>query len=441
MTLREEQRQPVESAVVILKKYNVIYMAAEVRTGKTIMALSIAKLAGWRRVCVITKKKAIGSIELDYSNIGAIFEIFKVTNFEQVKNLQKIYDGYIIDEAHSLGAFPKPSGRTILIKALVGNKPIILMSGTPNPESLSQIFHQFWVSEHGPFKAYKNFYKWAKDFVKQYEFTDDTGEKKFKVKQKFINGTYFNDYSEGKEAEIKQAIHPYMVQFSQQDAGFTSFVEEEIIRVPIDARLYKLMKVIKRDKVYTMKTNGDDIVADTPVRMQSIFHQLSSGTITITYFADDKEKKRRHVLDKSKAYFIKTKFAGHKIAIFYLFIAEGDLLREIFPNCTDDPELFNSRHDLHFICQMRSGSMGVNLSSADAQVMYNIDFSATTYWQIRGRMQTKDRKQAVKLYWIFSDRGIEHKVYKAVSEKKDYTVQYFKRDLKNWDPEQLSLHG
>jgi hypothetical protein len=62
--------------------------------------------------------------------------------------------------------------------------------------------------------------------------------------------------------------------------------------------------------------------------------------------------------------------------------------------------------------------------------MYNIDFSAVSYWQSRARLQTKDRVKAAKVYWIFSEGGIESKIYQAVQNKKDYTLNYFKKDYK-----------
>jgi hypothetical protein len=61
-------------------------------------------------------------------------------------------------------------------------------------------------------------------------------------------------------------------------------------------------------------------------------------------------------------------------------------------------------------------------------VYYNIDFSATSYWQSRDRMTTKDR-QYNKIYWVFAENGIEHQIYKTVIGKKDYTLNHFKRDL------------
>jgi hypothetical protein len=60
-------------------------------------------------------------------------------------------------------------------------------------------------------------------------------------------------------------------------------------------------------------------------------------------------------------------------------------------------------------------------------VYYNIDFSATSYWQSRDRMTTKDRLKN-DVYWVFADKGIETRIYKAVISKKDYTLKHFKND-------------
>jgi hypothetical protein len=427
ITLRPDQRETVDKAKGILRSLHLVYLAAQMRTGKSIMGLTIAYESGWKDVLVITKKKAIPSINSDIKACGYPMNV-TVTTHESAKNFYNTYDGYIVDEANeAAGAYPIPRGKTKAIKAVIGSKPLILMSGTPSAEGWSQLFHQFWLSAFSPFKKYANFYKWAKDFVKQYEYDDKDAEgnpvKKFRVKQKYLGGMQVNDYSEGIEAKIKPVIAPYMVYLTQEEAGFNVQVEEEILKVAIDENIYKLMERIKRDQVYTLKS-GDTIVADTPVRMQNIFHQLSSGTIKI----DDKYI----IIDRSKALFIRTYFAGKKIAIFYKFIAEGNLLREIFPNNTDNDALFNSRPDLTYICQIKTGRSGVNLSTADFLVMYNIDFSATSYWQGRERLGAKDRTKQNKMFWIFSERGFESKVYKAVVKKKSYTNSHFKKDLKEW---------
>ena len=51
-----------------------------------------------------------------------------------------------------------------------------------------------------------------------------------------------------------------------------------------------------------------------------------------------------------------------------------------------------------------------------------------TSWQSRDRMTTKDSKLS-KVFWVFAKGGIEKQIYKAVLQKKDYTLKHFKRDL------------
>lgn len=355
-----------------------------------------------------------------FSKVESV-EVYKPSSSQKpdwVPESDTVYDitvegnhNYFVNDVlvHNCGAFPKPSERTKILKELASNgADVILMSGTPTPESPSQIYHQFWISELSPFAShFTNFYKWAKEYVM--------------VKKKWVNGWELNDYSIARKDKIDAALKPYMITLSQEQAGFTSFVEEEIFEVDIDDRLYKLMKMLKKDKVYKMKQSNDVLIADTPVRMQSIFHQLSSGTIKID--------NNYRTLDESKARFIKQNFYGQKIAIYYLFIEEGNLLRRYFPKHTEDQQVFNSCDDYTFIRQMVAGREGINLSTADWLVMYNIGFSATTYWQVRARMQTKDRVKASKIGWIFSKRGIEKEVYKAVVKKKDYTQEYFRQYL------------
>ena len=82
-----------------------------------------------------------------------------------------------------------------------------------------------------------------------------------------------------------------------------------------------------------------------------------------------------------------------------------------------------------FIRQVVSGREGISLRSADALVMYAIDYSALSYFQSIARIQDIRRTNAALLFWVFSDTKMqfEQAVYKAVSGKKDYTLDYFKK--------------
>ena len=70
MNLREYQEEIVNKASELIGAFRFVYLAMEVRTGKTLTSLSIAQRVGAKRVLFLTKKKAISSIEDDYFNFG-----------------------------------------------------------------------------------------------------------------------------------------------------------------------------------------------------------------------------------------------------------------------------------------------------------------------------------------------------------------------------------
>ena len=151
---------------------------------------------------------------------------------------------------------------------------------------------------------------------------------------------------------------------------------------------------------------------------------MGSGTVKF-------ESGRSQGIDLSKAKYIKEKVKGKRIGIFYKFKEELNALKEVYlPSelTTDLQEFENSNKNIAL--QIVSGREGISLRQAEALVYYNIDFSATSYWQSKDRMTTKDRLHN-KIYWIFSKDGIEKDIYKAVVKKKDYTLNHFKRDLLN----------
>ena len=136
------------------------------------------------------------------------------------------------------------------------------------------------------------------------------------------------------------------------------------------------------------------------------------------------------VLDHSKAIFIKSHFSGKKIGIFYKFKAELTALKDIFKEqLTTDLEEFKTS-DKSIALQIVAGREGISLKEAKYLVYYNIDFSATSYWQSRDRMTTKERAES-EIFWIFSQDGIEDRIYGAVTKKKNYTLNHFRRDLLN----------
>jgi hypothetical protein len=195
----------------------------------------------------------------------------------------------------------------------------------------------------------------------------------------------------------------------------------------VEHRLYVKMADITYNIAAKLKKNlvveGKDevILADTSVKLMTKLHQIYSGTVKF-------ESGNSKIIDLSKAEFIYDNFGDSKVGIFYKFKEELNALKEVYGDqlCTELEEFDNT--DKSIALQIVSGREGISLRKAEALVYYNIDFSATSYWQSRDRMTTKDRLDS-DVYWIFAEGGIEDKIYKAVSNKKDYTLNHFKRDI------------
>jgi hypothetical protein len=401
--LRDYQIEISNKAAKVLKINKIVYLTMEVRTGKTFTALQTAHNFGAQRVLFLTKKKAIESIQNDFNQLKPSFDI-TIINDESLHLINQKFDLVIHDEHHRFGAFPKPNKAAVLFKKRYGSLPMIFLSGTPTPENHSQWFHQFWVSNNSPFKNYVNFYKWANDYVNVTE--RNLGYAKVKV------------YDDGIKAKILPVVEPYIITYTQQEAGFTSKVDEFIIEVEMQPITYEIIKRLKRDNIVT-NTNGDIILGDTGAKLMQKIHQLSSGTCK---FEDGSSK----IIDTSKAEKIFELFKNKKIGIFYKFVEEYKALKQIFGDqLTDNLEEFNTT-DKSIALQIVSGREGISLKQADCLVYYNIDFSATSYWQSRDRLTTMERKEN-SVYWIFAENGIEYKIYDSVLKKKNFTLDIFKK--------------
>ena len=407
VTFRDYQSDIITKGSQILMKHGFLYLAMEVRTGKTLTSLGIAEQVRAERVLFVTKKKALSTISDDYSLLSPSYYMC-VINYESLHTVMDEWkwDLIICDEAHGMGAFPKPSGRAELVAEVIRKcKPmVILLSGTPTPESYSQMYHQVYAIPNNPFAEFKNFYRFCDKYVN--------------VKQRKINGLFVKDYSGGLETIIK-AMEPYTINYTQQEAGFMAETKEEILEVEMKPMTYAMIKKLKKDLVIEGKE--EIILADTPVKLMMKVHQMCSGTIKF-------ESGNSMILDLSKAEFIKEQFEGCKIGIFYKFKEEYNALKQVFGDeLTTELSVFEDTHK-NIALQIVSGREGISLKQAEYLVYYNIDFSATSYWQSKDRMTTKERLEN-QVYWVFAKGGIEHDIYKAVTKKKDYTVNHFKKDF------------
>ena len=406
IVLRDYQNKIVEQGCDILKTKKILYLAMEVRTGKTLVSLSIANNLGFKKVLFLTKKKSISSIQNDYKALNPSFELFVINN-ESVHTITDTdFDLLISDEHHRLSAYPKPSTKFKLIKEKYGHLPMILLSGTPATESASQWYHSFFISKIADvWSCYKNFYRWADKFVT--------------IQKKYFGSLQCNDYSNANLSEIMKVIQPYVIFFTQKEAGFETVIDENILYFETSKLQKSMIKQLIKESIITGKE--DTIIADSGAKKMSKCHQISNGTIIL-------DSGKSIILDTSKAEFIKSKFKNNKIAIFYYYKKELDLLQQVFAeNLTTDLDEFNTTTK-NIALQQISGSEGISLKNAEYLIYYSFGFSGCKYIQGRDRMTTIDRKENT-VFFVFEKKSIDEKIYNTIKNKKTYTEKLFKNDF------------
>ncbi len=402
MSLYDYQKAIVEQATSILANKHIVYLNMGMRTGKTRVALSIAK--NYNNILFVTKKRVINFVYKEISELGITANI-TVINYEQLhKYITEKYDLVVVDEAHSIGAFPKPSLRAKLLKAICSKNDcdVVLMSGTPFPESLSQCYHQFYISNFSPFSNYKNFYQFANDYVNI-------------ILKRVSATTTVKDYSHCKDS-VLAILQPYTITFSSEEGNVNTPKKEYIIYVSddqIEKYLYQIIKLgIIRDLDY-YKSNASE-------QFEKAW-QLCGGFI----YLDDKPV----FLSYKKAEALRS-LEGYTI-IFYKFIAELDILKTTLgAELTTNVAEFQSGSYKYIALQYLSGREGINLSIANNIVYYNLDFSYTSYSQSLERASCK-LKDSVNVYYIFYENiAFERRILDTLKDKKNFNLRTFKM-LKN----------
>lgn len=402
--LRDYQEESVVKGLTVLKEYNLLYLGLKMRLGKSLISLSIAHRYGAKKVLFLTKKGAIKSIESDHSISGYGLDLL-VTNYESADKITDNFDLIILDESNEkISAFPKMGKYAKQVKTLCENKPIIFCSGTATPESFSQLYHQINMSSWSPWIKYKTFYTWAKEYVN--------------VKKRIINGYNVNDYSHGIEEKILGETKHLFVTLTHEEAGISVDIKDIVHKVEMSNITKKMIEKIISDKVIIGKS--ETYIADTAAKEMQGIHQLGSGTLKVS---DDLSI----TVDTSKVDYIKKNLSHLKIAIFYNYIQESKMLKEHFPNWTDDDVKFNESNDLIYIGQIVSKRSGVSLKTADALVFLSTPFSFTSYEQGRARHIHADRVGSCEVHFLIADCGIDRQVYKVVTGKKKFTTAHYRR--------------
>ena len=412
---RDDQVDIINKGMTLLTAHNMLYLALEMRLGKTLISLELARQQQAKSVLFVTVKKAIPSIRRDYEALNVKYNL-TVINYESVGKATGIYDFIILDEAHNLGAFPVPTQKTIQVRRVIDRQKsckLMWLSGTPNIESTAQLFHQLVMSPHHAFRLFKNFYAFHRDYGIT-NFVRGAG------------GMQIQDYSKLKPEVSDLFLKPIALSLTKKEAEFKQYEPEiEVVNVAMPKELYVIYSKIEKEGI--SKIDDDTILADSAVKVMGKLSQLSSGSVIgenkTGLLSLHKVNKIIEIINQYKS-----------VVVFYRYKGDLELLKQCVCNYTLDVEKWRSDPSITLLLQTKSGSRGIDLSKAEVQVYMTLEFSGETWTQGIDRQAHMNRETPYLIKVLCSmtpigEETIDHKIFKTITKKQDFNVSTF-RSLK-----------
>jgi hypothetical protein len=381
------QQEVINKGQKILNEYNMLYLAAETRTGKTLIALSLAEHNG--STLFVTTKSAIKGVQDTLERSELFLPDIHITNYEQLHKLDlKEYDVVIADECHKISSFPKPNLARIRLAPFIGNDTkLILMSGTPHVESTSQMYHQFSLHPLHPFAEYRTFYKWFKKFgIPRLKFVG--------------RGIRANDYS--CTINFAEYYRHFTIMLTREDAGF-EYHTPKINRIYIDMPdwLHTVYNKMKTHHIF--EYGGNIFVSESGgASLLTKLQQIASGTCI-------NEVGGAVLLDTFKVDYIKENYDLDSIVVLYKYTAEAIMLEKIGVD--------------HL--QIDSGITGVDMSHKERIVAMTLTFSGANFIQAITRLANKERDTPMEVDILLANETIDSDILDIVQAKKNFNIRTY----------------
>lgn len=392
MEILPHQRRAASEVVAVLQQHKLAYLFGEPRVGKTLTSLTAATEFLQKQnknkqlpILVVAPKRALESWK-QYENDF----FFIATNYEKVSKIVKKFSLVIVDEAHNFSCFPRMTQRHKAVRAIVADKPLILLSGTPLVEGALKAYPQFALSPcYSPFK-HKNAYAFFRDYGVENKI--------------YLNGRLLETYKKAKTREVEAVIAPYIVRLTRADAGFTGQNNDKIINIKNDDFI-KFYNKVKHDRI--LELDNKQYLLDTPSAIFSALLRLCGGFFEGHLVPSPKRLWIEKALEKSQK----------SVALMCFFKDEQAYFTEFFKHKKNIKVLSSTKY-----CE------GIDLSNFDTFVLYSFGYSGAKFCQLRDRIvnitKNIDRTTHVPLLQL-ADAAL----YKVVSAKKTFNVRSFETAL------------
>lgn len=349
------------------------------------------------QVCTGSENKRIASLSIDA-------DVY-IINRENVPWLVKHYgkkwsfDCLVIDESTSFKSASSQRFKA-LKKVIPATQYITLLTGTPSPNGLLDLWSQIYLVDFGAslgrtMSAYKQRF-FESDFM-GYSFTPKTGSGE----------------------TIRQLINPFCLSMSAADylelperINITSFVE-------LDTKTQKLYSQFENDLLAELET-GEVVEALNAAVLANKLLQFCNGAT----YTDD--KKNWEVIHNAKIDALKELVESNDETMLVAYNYKTDLARikEAFPEAVtldSDPETiarWNRGEIKLLLAHPASAGHGLNLQDGGSLcVWFGLNWSLELYQQFNARLHRQGQQKPVRVVHIVAKGGIDERVLEVLSDK------------------------
>lgn len=387
-----------------------VLVIAPLRTVKSTWPDEIKKWTPEQSYCVLhgTDKQIVPGKKLYLINFDGLQWLFAELKRMFTLGQKMPFRAMVIDE----GSMVKSSAtkRFKVLKSVkdLCSEGVIILSGTPAPNSLMDLWSQYFLLDNGK-RLGVNITKFRTMFFEQDNWC------KFKWKLR----------SDQHAEEIHRRVSD--ITYRLDAADYLELPEriDNIIDIHLPAKTMQQVKELEKNLI--LKLEDESVPAATKVALSMKLRQVIQGAIYISEYPD------YEVLHKAKLEVLKSlveEASGQGILCAIQFKFELDMLREVFPKApaitggskieefTGILREWNAGDIPLLICHPASLSHGVNLQAGShLLVWYGLPWSLEHYVQLNARLHRQGQKNTVIIHHLVAKGTIDERVLGALQLK------------------------
>ena len=325
-----------------------------------------------------------------------------------VKNNLFNFDMLIVDESSQFKSYK--SKRFKSFQKVVGSlKSVVLLSGTPSPKSLSDLWSQIYLLDEGA-RLGRNITEFRRRYCRAHEYNK--------------SWTVIPE----KEILIKEAIKDitmYMRASDHIEVGEVRNIKVPVVLPDSVTKAYKLL-----EKKFFVEWKDENLTCDSAGVMANKLLQWCNGSCynelgDIIHIHDEKLNALADILDgnPTETFLLAYNFKFDRISIHKRFPFAVDLTHE-------NVDEWNSGKIRLAIAHPASVGYGLNLQKGGRCVIwYGLNWSLELYRQFVARLARQGQKHMVRVVHLVVQGGMDNKVLKALDSKaktQDEFLEYIK---------------